>query len=159
MERHLTNHSQKSDTPAKAYRRYISTTAHIMSWYRGDVWTSGTASRTSLERVRGYHAHMAASTNDPCNRLVINRAEIPEGVRALDRGKPLLEQVLNKRGETRDDWKQRMRIWSLKPTIHIIAHFSPNRLSFSSLKRFPGMSESRVHLDMRTFFIQYSERK
>ena len=31
----------KSETPKKSYRRYISTTLHVMNWYQGDIWKTG----------------------------------------------------------------------------------------------------------------------
>ncbi|XP_034240142.1 uncharacterized protein LOC117644640 [Thrips palmi] len=45
----------KSDTPSKAYFRYLSTMRRVRSWYEGDIWDPKSAACKNIKSVRGMH--------------------------------------------------------------------------------------------------------
>ncbi|CAL4212069.1 unnamed protein product, partial [Meganyctiphanes norvegica] len=45
----------KSSTPQTAYRRYLGTLKHIISWYSGDIWDPQSKAHRSLVMVRKMH--------------------------------------------------------------------------------------------------------
>lgn len=79
----------KSETPKKAYRRYIATTVHVMSWYRGNVWREGSRARESLRRVRNYHSDAALTMNSPMVKPLVDQVGIAQCGPRVDGGKPL----------------------------------------------------------------------
>jgi ER-bound oxygenase mpaB/B'/Rubber oxygenase, catalytic domain len=86
-------YTNKSETPRKAYQRYISTTVHIMSWYRGDVWNNENIAYKSLQQVRNYHENVASVANSPDTRCLIDTADISSCGRTLHNGRPLLKFI------------------------------------------------------------------
>ena len=86
-------YTNKSETPRKAYQRYISTTVHIMSWYRGDVWNNNNIAYKSLQQVRNYHENLASVANSPGTRCLIDEADISSCGRTLHNGRPLLKFI------------------------------------------------------------------
>jgi len=78
----------KSETPKKSYRRYIATTVHVMSWYRGDIWREGSGARESLRQVRKYHSDGALTMNSEKMKPIVDRVDISQCGPSLDRGKP-----------------------------------------------------------------------
>jgi len=83
----------KSETPKKSYRRYIATTVHVMSWYRGDIWKEGSGARESLQLVRKYHSDAALSMNSAEMKPIINQVDISRCGPSLDGGKPLYHSI------------------------------------------------------------------
>ncbi|KAK6181643.1 hypothetical protein SNE40_009461 [Patella caerulea] len=47
--------TNNSDTPNKAYRRYISTFMHVTKWYYGNIWEENNKAQTSILTVRNMH--------------------------------------------------------------------------------------------------------
>lgn len=45
----------KSDTPFKAFRRYLSTVTRIRTWYSDDIWQPGTEGHKNIQVVRAMH--------------------------------------------------------------------------------------------------------
>lgn len=83
----------KSETPEKSYRRYISTSIHVLSWYRGDIWRPGSLARQSLHRVRIFHSQAAIAFNSAEVRPQVDAVNISHCGQALHRGKPLVEAL------------------------------------------------------------------
>ena len=83
----------KSETPKKSYRRYISTTLHVMNWYQGDIWKTGSKARQSLQTVRQYHSDTAARVNSPELRRTVDKMDITSCGRPLHKGRPLVEYI------------------------------------------------------------------
>lgn len=83
--------TEKSETPKKSYRRYISTTIHVMNWYKGDVWQAGSKARQSLRLVRQYHTNAAIRLNSPEIRPSVDKMEITNCGIPFHKGKPMLE--------------------------------------------------------------------
>ncbi|GLH16412.1 Uncharacterized protein GBIM_20685, partial [Gryllus bimaculatus] len=48
--------SGNSDTPFKAFRRYLSTVSRVRAWYRADLWAAEGEARRHLRAVRQLHA-------------------------------------------------------------------------------------------------------
>jgi len=88
----------KSETPEKSYRRYVSTSVHVLSWYRGDIWKPGSKARQSLQYVRNLHSNAAVNLNSAENRPLVDKINISNCGEKLDRGRPLIESI-------RDDLK------------------------------------------------------
>nr|CAD7258037.1 unnamed protein product [Timema shepardi] len=44
-----------SDTPFKAFKRYLSTVTRVKSWYEDDIWSSETRGQRNLQTVRAMH--------------------------------------------------------------------------------------------------------
>lgn len=82
--------TEKSETPLKSYRRYISTTVHVMSWYKGDVWQSHSQARKSLQIVRQYHTDAALRLNSDEIRPLVDEMEVTNCGRPLHKGRPIL---------------------------------------------------------------------
>lgn len=80
----------KSETPRKSYARYISTTLHVLSWYKGDIWQSGSTARKSLQKVRQYHTDAALRVNSPEIRPLVDMVDISNCGKQLHKGRPLL---------------------------------------------------------------------
>ncbi|XP_063232991.1 uncharacterized protein LOC134536872 [Bacillus rossius redtenbacheri] len=55
--------TRKSDTPFKAFRRYLSTVTRVRSWYEGDPWAVDGAARRNLRAVRSMHAAVRGKLN------------------------------------------------------------------------------------------------
>lgn len=83
--------TQKSETPDKAYRRYVQTSAIVACWYRDDIWDEGSAARRTLRMVRKYHSDAAATVNDPQTRPKVD--EIRSHLEPLHNGRPVHEAV------------------------------------------------------------------
>ncbi|XP_066998727.2 uncharacterized protein [Anabrus simplex] len=45
----------KSDTPFKAFKRYLSTVIRVKSWYESDIWKENSEARRNLKIVRDIH--------------------------------------------------------------------------------------------------------
>jgi hypothetical protein len=82
--------TKKSETPLKSYRRYISTTVHVMSWYMGDIWQTHSQARKSLQMVRQYHTNAAECLNSPEIRPLVDKMEITNCGRPLHKGRPIV---------------------------------------------------------------------
>ncbi|KAK3732659.1 hypothetical protein RRG08_009340 [Elysia crispata] len=52
--------TNKSETPRKAHRRYVSTFKHIASWHYGNVWKKGSEAQKSILIVRKMHKRVRA---------------------------------------------------------------------------------------------------
>ncbi|KYN00551.1 PREDICTED: uncharacterized protein LOC108775787 [Cyphomyrmex costatus] len=50
--------SQKSDTPYKAFERYLRTVRILRNWYTSDPWCEGTPAYRDIQRVRRLHSAM-----------------------------------------------------------------------------------------------------
>lgn len=87
--------TEKSETPKKSYRRYISTSIHVMSWYMGDMWQADSKARRSLRLVRQYHTDAATRLNSVEIRPSVDNTEITKCGLPLHKGQPILE-VLQK---------------------------------------------------------------
>lgn len=83
----------KSETPRKSYRRYISTTVHVMSWYNGDIWKTDSKARQSLQTVRHYHSETATRFNSLELRSSVDKADITNCGRLLHKGRPIVEII------------------------------------------------------------------
>ena len=80
----------RSDTPKKTYSRYISTTVHVSSWYRGgDIFNPSSKARQSLQQVRNYHSKTAEIVNNTETRPQIDKMSSSWGNPPLHRGRPL----------------------------------------------------------------------
>ena len=56
-------YTQKSDTPDKAFKRYVLTFYHIYQWMMGDLWDERSKAYRSMRIVRGMHRNVARSMN------------------------------------------------------------------------------------------------
>jgi hypothetical protein len=82
--------TERSQTPKKAYRRYISTTVHVSSWYRGgDIFQSESLAHQSLQKVRNYHFKTAEAVNNPINQPLLDRMTSSWCNRPLHESRPL----------------------------------------------------------------------
>ena len=80
----------RSDTPKKTYFRYISTTVHVSSWYRGkDIFDKSSKARQSLQQVRNYHSKTAQTVNAAETRPQVDMCNTSWGNTPLHRNKPL----------------------------------------------------------------------
>ncbi|XP_029174441.1 uncharacterized protein LOC114943046, partial [Nylanderia fulva] len=50
--------SQKSNTPYRAFKRYLSTNRRFMNWYISDPWREGTQAYRDIQMVRKLHRNM-----------------------------------------------------------------------------------------------------
>lgn len=50
--------SQKSNTPYRAFKRYLSTIKIFRNWYTSDPWRKGTTAYRDIQKVRGLHRAM-----------------------------------------------------------------------------------------------------
>ncbi|CAL1537729.1 unnamed protein product [Lymnaea stagnalis] len=48
----------ESDSPKKAFKRYLKTFYHVASWHYGDVWQNGSTSQKSIIDVRSMHRNV-----------------------------------------------------------------------------------------------------
>ncbi|KAK7074861.1 hypothetical protein SK128_014045 [Halocaridina rubra] len=48
-------YTDRSDTPMKAMRRYVSTICHIITWFTGDVWNPNDHAHKDILKVRSIH--------------------------------------------------------------------------------------------------------
>ncbi len=85
----------KSETPEKSYRRYVSTSVHVLSWYRGSIWIPGSRTRQSLQQVRDLHTSAAITLNSTENRHFVDKTSILNCGKRLDKGIPLIESIRN----------------------------------------------------------------
>ena len=82
--------TERSHTPTKAYRRYISTTVHVSSWYRGgDIFQPESLAHQSLQKVRNYHSKTAEAVNNPMNQLLLDGMTSSWCNQPLHVGRPL----------------------------------------------------------------------
>lgn len=81
--------TQKSETPEKSYKRYVSTAIHVLSWYHGDIWDPQNKARRSLEKVKKLHEDVARITNSPDKRAVVDNLNISSCGLPLHQGCPL----------------------------------------------------------------------
>ena len=65
--------TRQSDTPRKAYKRYMLTFDHIYQWMTGDLWDEKSKAYKSMAVVKGMHSRVARIMNarykDKVNRL------------------------------------------------------------------------------------------
>ncbi|XP_026280055.2 uncharacterized protein LOC113207633 [Frankliniella occidentalis] len=54
----------RSDTPIKAYFRYLSTMRRVRTWYEGDIWDPESAAGRNVRAVRGMHDHVTRRLED-----------------------------------------------------------------------------------------------
>ena len=82
----------RSETPKKTYFRYISTTVHVSSWYRGgDIFDPSSKAHQSLQQVRNYHSKTAQIVNALETRPQVDTCNASWANRPLHRGRPLHE--------------------------------------------------------------------
>lgn len=60
----------KSDTPFKAFKRYLSTALRVRSWYLDDLWNTQTEGHKNLKMVRAMHGNLRKNleATDPKER-------------------------------------------------------------------------------------------
>ncbi|KAL3842533.1 hypothetical protein ACJMK2_020534 [Sinanodonta woodiana] len=50
--------TQESDTPKKAFARYVQTYVHILRWHYGNIFKPGSVAQNSIKLVRQIHNHV-----------------------------------------------------------------------------------------------------
>ncbi|PSN45375.1 hypothetical protein C0J52_07532 [Blattella germanica] len=75
-------YSGKTDTPFKAFKRYLSTMMRVRSWYLDDVWDSQTEGYKNMRVVRALHENMrnrmyAADPDELEKRTTLSGASNP----------------------------------------------------------------------------------
>lgn len=67
-------HTQKTNSDMKAYRRYMQTIYHTLSWFRNDL-KPGTKAWKSLEAVRNFHMS-ASNSSKKANTGIISQKDM-----------------------------------------------------------------------------------
>ncbi|KAG8228904.1 hypothetical protein J437_LFUL011152, partial [Ladona fulva] len=61
-----------SDSTKKAFRRYLSTTVRVISWYDSDAWTEGTEAHANITIVRQLHESVVKRMKE-CDQKELQR--------------------------------------------------------------------------------------
>lgn len=71
-------YTERSDTPTRALRRYVSTILHIITWFSGDVWDPNDRAHKDILHVRNIHKNSADVFNSSENYDQVQRANVRE---------------------------------------------------------------------------------
>ncbi|XP_064091065.1 uncharacterized protein LOC135204809 [Macrobrachium nipponense] len=71
-------YTEKSDTPTRALRRYVSTILHIITWFSGDVWDPNDKAHKDILHVRNIHKKSADIFNSSENYDQVQGANVRE---------------------------------------------------------------------------------
>ncbi|XP_068225504.1 uncharacterized protein [Palaemon carinicauda] len=69
-------YTDKSDTPTRALRRYVSTIMHIITWFSGDVWDPNDRAHKDILHVRNIHNNAAGIFNSSENYNEVQRTNV-----------------------------------------------------------------------------------
>lgn len=82
-------YTKQSESPKKAYKRYMATACYVSCWYRCNLWENNSTARKSLQQVRSLHSHAALTHNGATKRSEVDRTCIADCGEMLVKVKPL----------------------------------------------------------------------
>jgi len=68
--------TKNSDTPLKAYNRFLSTIKHLMAWESGNIWDSNDKAHRDLQSIRKIHKIVSTKVNSDQHYTDVNEARI-----------------------------------------------------------------------------------